>query len=78
MTSAVFSPRLERAVALAVVKYDQLQTGTEVKVFAGDEELGAARVAELPLVRGGWYEAGGEEAAERAAGDAGTGAETGA
>jgi folate-binding protein YgfZ len=55
ITSTVFSPRLRRQVALGVVKYDFLQPGTELKLFAGDAEVCAAHVAELPLVRGGWY-----------------------
>lgn len=69
VTSVVFSPRLEREVALAVVKYDYLAPGTEVRIFAGDEERGAARVAALPLVRGSWYESGAVESG----GAAGTG-----
>lgn len=54
ITSHAFSPRLGRHVALAVIKYDFLKPGTEVKIFSGGEELCAAHVAELPLVRGGW------------------------
>jgi folate-binding protein YgfZ len=55
ITSHVFSPRLRRRVALALVKYDFLAPGTELKVFSGDAEVCAAHVAELPLVRGGWH-----------------------
>jgi glycine cleavage system aminomethyltransferase T len=55
LTSNVFSPRLRARVALALVKYDFLAPGTELKVFSGDSEVCAARVAELPLVRGSWY-----------------------
>jgi folate-binding protein YgfZ len=55
VTSSVYSPRLRRHVALALVKYDFLAPGTELKVFADDAEVCAAHVAELPLVRGGWY-----------------------
>jgi folate-binding protein YgfZ len=55
ITSSVYSPRLRTRVALALVKYDFLAPGTELKVFDGDAEIGAARVAELPLVRGGWH-----------------------
>ena len=55
ITSQAFSPRLRRPVALALVKYDFLAPGTELKVFAGDAEVCAAHVAELPLVRGSWY-----------------------
>ena len=62
ITSSVYSPCLRRRVALALVKYDFLAPGTELKVFAGDEEVCAARVAELPLVRGSWYsQTSGEE-----------------
>jgi folate-binding Fe-S cluster repair protein YgfZ len=56
ITSNVFSPRLRTRVALGVIKYDSLAPGTELKVFSGEEELCAARVAGLPLVRGSWYE----------------------
>ena len=52
ITSAVFSPRLKRTVALAYIKYDFLAPDTAVRV--GDEER-TARVADLPLVRGSWY-----------------------
>jgi folate-binding protein YgfZ len=52
VTSAVFSPHLGRTVALGYVKFDYLAPGTEVRV--GDEGR-AARVAELPLVRGSWW-----------------------
>lgn len=55
ITSGVFSPRLHRRVALALVKYDFLAPGTELKVFSGDAEVGAGHVADLPLVRGSWY-----------------------
>ena len=54
ITSHVFSPRLERHIALAVLKYDYLRADTEVSVVAGERQL-AARVAELPFVRGSWY-----------------------
>lgn len=56
ITSTVFSPRLRRQVALAVIRYDSLAPGTELKVFSGEEEFCAAHVAGLPLVRGSWYE----------------------
>ncbi len=55
ITSNVFSPRVGRRVALALVKYDFLAPGTELKVFSGDAEVCAAHVADLPLVRGSWY-----------------------
>jgi folate-binding protein YgfZ len=57
VTSVAHSPRLGRAVALAVVKYDFLKPGTRLRVAGGEgEEALAAEVAELPLVRGSWYE----------------------
>ena len=66
ITSVAYSPRLRRRVALALVKYDFLAPGTELKVFNGDAEVCAAHVAALPLVRGSWYaderEAGAGEA----------------
>jgi folate-binding protein YgfZ len=55
VTSSAFSPRLDRAVALGYLKYDYLAAGTEVKV-AGPESETNATVADLPLVRGSWYE----------------------
>ena len=53
VTSSIFSPRLECAVALGYVKYDYLAAGTEVKVFANDGEI-KATVTELPFVQGSW------------------------
>ena len=63
ITSTVFSPRLRRRIALAVIRYDSLAPGTELKVFSGEEELCAAHVAALPLVRGSWYARTSEESA---------------
>lgn len=61
ITSSVFSPRLKREVALGYVKYDYLTPGTEVLIVTEEGER-AARVAEVPLVRGGWSaEASGAE-----------------
>lgn len=62
ITSTAFSPRLNRRVALGLVKHDHLAPGTEVKIFDGDTEVCSAHVAELPLVRGSWY--AGEDAKE--------------
>lgn len=55
ITSNVFSPRLERRIALGLVKHDHLAPGTKVKIFDGETEVSGARVADLPLVRGSWY-----------------------
>lgn len=55
ITSATHSPQLQRAVALGYVKYDYLQPDTPVRIAGGETEL-EARVAELPFVRGSWYD----------------------
>lgn len=54
VTSAVYSPRVNSAIALAVIKYDYLKPDTKLRVVAEDGETTAARVAELPLVSGSW------------------------
>ena len=54
VTSVGFSPRLARTIALGYVKYDYLEPGTGVKVVGGEEQI-AARVIELPFMRGSWY-----------------------
>lgn len=54
VTSSIFSPRLDRAIALGYLKYDYLAPGTAVKVASADDETSAA-VAELPFIRGSWY-----------------------
>jgi folate-binding protein YgfZ len=54
LTSATFSPRLDRAIALGYVKYDYLAPGTRVKASVDGTEF-AGEVAELPLIRGSWY-----------------------
>lgn len=45
VTSVTFSPRLEKTIALAYVRYDYLAAGTELKVNDA-----AARVKDLPFV----------------------------
>ncbi|MDX6614520.1 MAG: hypothetical protein QOD75_3706 [Blastocatellia bacterium] len=54
ITSVIWSPRLERTIALGYVKYDFLAPGTSVRVIQDAIEH-AAEVAELPFVRGSWY-----------------------
>jgi folate-binding protein YgfZ len=55
-TSCVYSPRLERMIALGMIKYDYLAEGTEVRVSASDgARVWRARVAGLPFVRGSWF-----------------------
>jgi folate-binding protein YgfZ len=55
VTSVTFSPRLKRLIALALLKYQFLAAGTEVKFPSGDDVL-TARVSETPFVRGSWFE----------------------
>ena len=55
VTSSTFSPRLKRTIALGYVKYDFLTPGTQVKVMSSEKELSAV-VAELPFIRGSWYQ----------------------
>lgn len=57
LTSTAFSPRLNKSIALAYVKYDYLAPGTQVRVLAGEDDERAASVVELPFVRGGWFAA---------------------
>ena len=54
VTSVAFSPRLARTIALGYVKYDQLASGTSVRVDSSGTKF-VAWVAELPFVRGSWY-----------------------
>lgn len=54
VTSTAFSPRLNKTIALAYIKYDYLAPGTEVRVLVDEEMERAAAVAALPFVRGGW------------------------
>ncbi|HEU5236099.1 MAG TPA: glycine cleavage T C-terminal barrel domain-containing protein, partial [Pyrinomonadaceae bacterium] len=51
ITSATFSPALNQTIALGYVKYDHLAPGTEL-VISGVNGI----VADLPFVRGSWYE----------------------
>jgi aminomethyltransferase len=55
LTSLAFSPRLKHSIALGYVKYDYLKPGTAVRVSSNEVEF-EARVAELPFVRGSWYD----------------------
>lgn len=55
VTSSIFSPQLNRTIALGYVKYDYLAPGTRVKVLSGEGDA-AGEIRELPLVRGSWYE----------------------
>lgn len=55
LTSTVFSPHLARRIGLAMLKYDYLSAGTEVKMAADDGAELYARVVALPFVRGSWH-----------------------
>src|SRR5438128_2242391 len=55
VTSSTFSPRLDQAIALGYLKYDYLPAETRVKAFVDETEFDG-EVAELPLIRGSWYE----------------------
>jgi folate-binding protein YgfZ len=57
VTSTCVSPTLQRTISLCMVKYDYLAAGTPVIVISDNEEH-TGQVAELPFVRGSWYEAG--------------------
>jgi len=52
VTSATFSPVLDRTVALAYVRHEHLAAGTTVVI--GESKL-SGKVTELPFVRGSWY-----------------------
>ena len=51
VTSVTYSPKLESTIALGYVRYEYLSLGTAVK--AGDV---SGAVADLPFIRGSWYE----------------------
>ena len=55
ITSATTSPHLKQTIALAYVKYDYLEPGTKVKIISAEQEY-LAQIAELPFVRGSWYD----------------------
>jgi len=50
ITSATYSPKLNRTIALAYLKYDYLAVGTHVRIVAGNQEVNGEVVA-LPFVR---------------------------
>ncbi len=53
VTSSTFSPRLNKSIALAYVKYDYLKPETQVRVLSNQSEH-AGEVRELPFVSGSW------------------------
>ena len=58
ITSLTFSPRLDRQIALAYLKYDHLEEGTRIWIDHGEKQV-VAEVASLPMVRGSWFSADG-------------------
>jgi aminomethyltransferase len=56
VTSVAFSERLNKAIALAYIKYDYLAPGTQVRVAVAEEDSRAATLSELPFVRGSWFD----------------------
>ena len=52
VTSTAFSPKLETTIGLCYVRYEYLKPGTIVMI---DPEI-AATIAELPFIRGSWYQ----------------------
>lgn len=60
ITSTAFSPRLNRTVALGLIKYDFLADDTAAIVVSDDAEH-RARIKQLPLVARGWHETGAPE-----------------
>jgi aminomethyltransferase len=55
ITSSTFSPRLDRTIGFAYVKYDFLTPGTDVTIQSNSGKL-AGKVTGLPFVRGSWYQ----------------------
>ena len=64
LTSIAVSPRLNKAIALAYIKYDYLAPGTRVIVSVGEDDEREAQVTELPFVRGSWFAGKGEAETE--------------
>jgi len=52
VTSTAFSPKLETTIGLGYVRYEYLTPGTTVVI---DPEIHAT-IAELPFIRGSWYQ----------------------
>jgi folate-binding protein YgfZ len=58
ITSLTLSPCLNRQIALAYLKYDHLEAGTQIWIDHGEKQV-VAEVASLPMVRGSWFAADG-------------------
>lgn len=56
VTSATFSPALNRTIAIAMLRYAYLALDTELQFVSDDATVARrARVVSLPFVRGSWY-----------------------
>jgi folate-binding protein YgfZ len=55
ITSSCYSPKLNKNIALAYVKYDYLTPGTQVNIEQEDEQI-EATVTKLPFIKGSWPE----------------------
>lgn len=55
ITSSTFSPKLNRAIGIGYVKHDYLAQGTALNVTNAEHEISGS-VADLPFVRGSWYQ----------------------
>ena len=54
VTSATFSPSLDRTLSLAYLKYEFVKADTTVNVNSSGGQV-SATVTELPFIRGTWY-----------------------
>lgn len=60
VSSACFSPRLQKTIALGMIKYDYLAPGTQASITSVDGEHNG-QIADLPFVRGSWFDTGAPE-----------------
>lgn len=65
ISSTCFSPRLQRVIALGMIKYDYLAPGTPVFVVS-DGAQHTGRIVELPFVRGSWNDVSSAESVKDA------------
>jgi aminomethyltransferase len=54
LTSIAYSPRLRSTIALGVLKYQYLSSGTPINVVVDGTRF-EGRVSELPFVKGSWF-----------------------
>jgi folate-binding protein YgfZ len=55
VTSALVSPKLEKAIGLGFVRFEYTAPETKVVVVTGENKV-EARITEFPFVRGSWYQ----------------------